>query len=169
MKIESKYQNKRTFIGRFMYNLAIKSGLFLSKHMWLWYVLNLTWGLPLTLIGAIVSLFVNIKNHAKRFKQCIQFDIGDNWGGLSMSFFMFIANNMGEDWTLHTKCHEYGHSFQNAMFGPFFIFIVAIPSVIRYWTQIICEKHGKKCSDYDMIWFEGAATDLGMYLNNNIK
>ena len=57
--------------------------------------------------------------------------------------------------------HEYGHTFQNAILGPFFIFIVAIPSAIRYWYQTIREKQNKENKDYDLIWFEGGATDIG--------
>mgnify|MGYP006926042937 CR=1 FL=1 len=159
------YQSERTFIGKIMYTLSMKWSKFLSKHMLLWYILNFTWGLPLTILGGMIALCLLISKHKHtKFKQCIEFDIGNNWGGLEAGFFIFVANNMGYNWTLHTRCHEYGHSFQNALFGPFTIFLVAIPSAIRYWVRCFKEKHNKICKPYDTIWFEGSATDTGIYI-----
>ena len=62
-----------------------------------------------------------------------------------------------------TNSHEFGHSFQNAILGPLFIFIVAIPSAIRYWVMTFREKKGKSLKAYDLIWFEGSATSIGEY------
>ena len=45
--------------------------------------------------------------------------------------------------------HEFGHSFQNAILGPFMIFLVSIPSAIRYWYQTIRESKGKTNKPYD--------------------
>lgn len=169
MTIKPSYESEMTKAGKFMFNLSIKGGLFLHKHMWLWYILTFTWGLPLTLMGAFISLFLVITKHKPRkFLHCVEFDFGNNWGGLEGGFFTFVANNMGESWTLHTRCHEYGHSFQNALFGPFTIFIVAIPSAIRYWVRIFKQKKNKACKPYDAIWFEDSASQLGTYIYNNI-
>ena len=59
--------------------------------------------------------------------------------------------------------HELGHTFQNAILGPFFIFVIAIPSAVRYWVRIFQQKKGKTLKDYDAIWFEGSATSIGEY------
>lgn len=71
---------------------------------------------------------------------------------------MFLRDNSNY---ISTNNHEYGHTFQNAILGPFFIFIVAIPSAIRYWYQEIRRRQYKHTTDYDLIWFEGSATDIG--------
>jgi hypothetical protein len=68
---------------------------------------------------------------------------------------------MSDAYTLHTKCHELGHTYQNALWGPFTIFLVAIPSAIRYWYQIIREKQGKPNKPYDSVYFEGSASYIG--------
>lgn len=62
--------------------------------------------------------------------------------------------------------HELGHTYQNCVLGPFFIFLVAIPSACRYWYKVIAQKHGKKFEStwYDSIWFEGSATEIGTYI-----
>ena len=69
---------------------------------------------------------------------------------------MFLRDN--SNYIISTNNHEYGHTFQNAILGPFFIFIVAIPSAIRYWYR---EFSKKTQPDYDAIWFEGSATEIG--------
>ena len=160
------YQSQRTWLGRFFYNLTMKWCKWLSKHMWLWYVLNLTWGLIYTLIGAFMALFVMVtfKVKPKKFYNVYYMMFGDNWGGLEGVFFIFIALNMGDEWTQRTKEHEFGHSFQNALFGPFNIFLTLIPSAVRYWHQRIRESKGKSNKPYDLIWFEGSASDGGKYV-----
>ena len=59
--------------------------------------------------------------------------------------------------------HESGHGIQNAIMGPLFIFLVAIPSAARYWYREL--KFNRKGltppTAYDAIWFEGSATYLG--------
>jgi hypothetical protein len=59
--------------------------------------------------------------------------------------------------------HECGHGLQNIMFGPLFIFIIFIPSCIRYWyRELRYERKGiMPPTSYDSIWFEGWATELG--------
>ena len=78
---------------------------------------------------------------------------------------------MGDEWTLHTKQHETGHSFQNAIWGPLSIFLIFVPSFIRYWYQESRARKGKDNKPYDAIWFEGSASKIGEeyyenYLNN---
>ena len=160
------YQSQRTWLGRFFYNLTMKWCKWLSKHMWLWYVLNLTWGLIYTLIGLFMALIIMIakKQTPHKFYKVREFDFGNNWGGLSGVFFIFISLNMGDKYTQETRMHEFGHSFQNALFGVFNIFLTLIPSCIRYWIHTIRDKKGKLNKDYDSVWFEGSATDGGKYV-----
>ena len=55
-----KYQEQRTKYGKFMFNVMLKGSRFLMKHMWLYYLLNYTWGIIMTLIGWIVLGFVRV-------------------------------------------------------------------------------------------------------------
>ena len=41
------------------------------------------------------------------------------------------------------------------------LFVITIPSVIRYWYRNWALAQGKKLPDYDAIWFEGQATKWG--------
>lgn len=123
-----------------------------------YYLLNLTWGLPMNIIGGIVALVLLCMGYKpKRFGTCFYFVIGKHWGGLNLGMFFFTDSYETE----RTKHHEFGHSIQNAKYGLLFPFIVAIPSAIRYWVIVYKEKKGQPVPEYDGIWFEGQATELG--------
>lgn len=160
------YQEQRTKYGKFMFNLSLKGSRFLMKHMWLYYLLNYTWGIIMTLIGWIVLGFVRlflckkVVEHGK-FGPCHYAMLFNNWGGLELGTNFLLADNMGEDWTLHTKQHETGHTFQNALFGPLAIFLIFIPSAVRYWINTIRSHNGKENKPYDLFWAEGSASTIG--------
>lgn len=125
-----------------------------------YYILNFTWGLPMNLIGAIVALALILTKHKpKKHCGCIYFEVGKSgWGGLELGCFFLCSPGA----SLHTKNHEYGHSLQNALWGPLFPFVIAIPSAIRYHYRNLELKQGYQLrTQYDDIWFEGQATKWG--------
>lgn len=132
----------------------------------LFYLLSFIWGLPMTLCGLIVAAILLLAGHKpKKWKYCYYFEIGHNWGGLEFGAFFLVNKNS----STHIKNHEHGHAIQNCWFGPFFPFIVFIPSAIRYWWRELLTKRGKTdLPDYDSIWFEGQATRLGTALADKI-
>lgn len=132
----------------------------LSKKIW--WVLSLTWGLFLTLLGlttALILLCCGYKPYRHLYGWV--FTVGDNWGGFNMGPITVVSK------TAHSSTlnHEFGHSVQNCYFGPLAIFLVAIPSAIRYWYRTIIVKTGRKQTHelrpYDEAWFEHMATNLG--------
>ena len=125
----------------------------------LYYTLNFTWGIIMNIFGSIAFTFLKMLGY-KPFKHAGSFviKIGRNWGGLNLGVFCFVCENASK----HTLDHEFGHSLQNAVYGPLFPFIVAIPSFTRYWTFEY--KRSKKIpitEKYDDAWFEGQATAWG--------
>lgn len=134
------------------------------KNKVLYYILSLTWGLPVTLLGTIIAAALIITGHKpRRWGGCLYFNVGDRWGGCEFGLF-FLTDKLDNE---HVKNHEFGHSIQNCYLGVFMPFIVSIPSAVRYWYREIRERRGlvNKMS-YDSMWFEGWATSLG---NENIK
>ena len=123
------------------------------------YLLSWTWGLPMTLIGAITMLILMIRGKKpKRWGYCYYIEVGKDWGGLELGMF-FLTN---EHASTHTKCHEYGHGIQNCYFGFLMPFLVTIPSAIRYhYRNHLYNKGIRPKTAYDDIWFEGQATKLG--------
>ena len=93
----------------------------------------------------------------KSWSGCSWFTVGKNWGGINLGLVIITDDTADAD----ILDHEFGHSIQNALFGIFFPFIVAIPSVIRYWKRNFDSSKGKNLEPYDAIWFEGQATKLG--------
>lgn len=142
----------------------------------LFYLLSLTWGIIMTLLGIVVALGLLIAGHKPHlFHHYIYFKVGKNWGGFECGP-IFVTDSTP---TLHTKQHEAGHGIQNIIFGPLMPFIVSIPSMIRYWYRELQERKWKKKLDkkkityreyydwyrsvpsYSSIWFEHHADNLG--------
>lgn len=123
-----------------------------------------TWGIIMTLVGAIVALALLVTGHKPKslFGWYVCFEVGSGWGGFSMGPFIVVA----KDVSLQTRQHEAGHGLQNIMLGIFMPFIVSIPSAIRYWYRRLVVQFGHKAPwelpPYDSIWFEGWATSLGV-------
>ena len=130
------------------------------------YLRSFTWGLPVNLAGALVSLGLLATGHRpKRFGNCVQFEAGKNWGGGSLGIFMITCRNASR----HLKEHEHGHSIQNCYYGPFMPFLVNLPSSTRYWYRkaVHALKPQKQLPPYDSIWFEGEASRLGSEFMKN--
>lgn len=125
----------------------------------LYNTLSWTWGIIMTIIGAIaaagcMALGCKPQKHAG----ATYFVIGEGWGGVSLGCFFFCSKGANE----HTKNHEFGHSLQNCIWGPLFPFVIAIPSAIRYWKFTTNAKKGIPNTEaYDDAWFEGQATAWG--------
>lgn len=125
--------------------------------------LSLTWGLPLTLCGAVVALFLLAIGHRPhRWGSCWCFEVGEsNWGGLSLGSIILCQPNAPDS----LKNHEFGHAIQNCYLGPFMIPLV-LCSVARYHDRNRRVKRGEKLPPYDSWWFEGWATRLGERIHN---
>lgn len=126
----------------------------------LFYFLNLTWGLPLNIVGFIVAgVLLLAGNKPKRWGDCFYFEVGKtNWGGLELGIIFLTQKNP----SIHTRNHEHGHAIQNCFFGFLMPFIVNIPSAIRYHYRNYREKKGLvNKTAYSDIWFEKQADILG--------
>lgn len=124
-----------------------------------YYLIEWTWGLPMTLIGLITFLIAKsfgCRTYWYRNAMCIV--VPWDFGGLEMGMF-FVRGEHCES----VCAHEYGHSIQNLWWGPLMPFVICIPSGIRYWyREIRYSIAHKPCkTKYDDIWFEGQATRLG--------
>ena len=131
-----------------------------------YWIIQLTWGSLMTLAGVFVTLFCLIFLKGKIHKNGYGFitEVGGNWGGVSLGAFA-LCGPYGQEksefydffWYQETRMHEFGHSVQNMIFGPLFLFIVMIPSMTRYWLA----RYNRLKSDYYSIWFERTATLWG--------
>lgn len=113
---------------------------------------SFTWGLPLSLIGAIVCGVLMIRGYKpKRYGYCYYIAIGKSWGGLELGWFFLTDKNETE----FIKNHELGHGYQNTRYG-FIMPILSILSACRYWLKQLGVK-----IDYYSWWFEKEACEIG--------
>ena len=126
----------------------------------LFLLLSFTWGLPVSLAGAVWSLALLLTGHRpKRFGSCLRFELGRGWGGANFGWVFFTQENP----SLALMQHEHGHGVQNILLGPLMPFLVCLPSTLRYHYRNLVTRlrPGKALPPYDSIWFEGWATRLG--------
>lgn len=137
-------------------------------------LLSWTWGLPMTLVGCVVAAVLTALGYKpKKWGYCHYFEVGENWGGVNFGPIFLTSKNSSE----HTKAHEHGHGIQNCFLGFLMPFVVSIPSAVRYWDRIYVVNKGlaneEDLEDYDAVWYEGSATQLGTefmdWYNNNTK
>ncbi len=125
----------------------------------LYYVLSLTWGLPMTLCGALAVGILRLCAYpVQRFGPCLYIEIGEHWGGVELGMF-FLKDKTP---SAHICLHEAGHSLQNIVYGPLMPFLVSIPSALRYHIRRIAIRRGyRPRRGYEDIWFEKQATVWG--------
>lgn len=133
-----------------------------------YWLLSLTWGGLMTIPGLLITgfciLFLKGKPHRNGCSYIVEMD--DNWGGLEIGGVSLCGGYSKEDspcrspeWFEHIRRHEFGHGVQQLALGPLQIFLVWIPSVIRYWYGKL---HGLK-HPYDYAIFEYTASKYGYY------
>lgn len=112
-------------------------------------------GCIMSFIGDVVYFVLNILGYKQNifYDICPYFEIGKGWGGLSLGWFFICCEDSSES----LKCHEVGHTLQNAKIGGWKMLALSLGSAVRYWYR---EIFGATTS-YDSWWFEGQATELG--------
>ena len=128
----------------------------------LFYIVQFTWGLPITITGAIAALaLLSSGFKPKLFNGYIYFVVGKNWGGVNFGCFIVLSETSAK--SKYTVLHEAGHGIQNLIYGFLMPFVVSIPSSIRYWYRRFMTYIGKgdALPDYYSIWFEKQASELG--------
>lgn len=138
------------------------------------YTLSWTWGILMSLIGALtvgcILLYGLIAKKGYKLQKhgwCYYIAIGENWGGVNLGMFFLIQSRESKS----TMWHEHGHAIQNCTWGLLFPFVIALPSVFRYWYREVkyYNKGLRPTTSYDSIWFEGEATELGRVYKDSIE
>ena len=125
--------------------------------MLLYRLIQLTWGLPQTLLGSLLYL---------RYRRCphavYRGAIVTGWprhGGISLGMFIFIENDGGRD--KYIIRHEYGHTLQSLVLGPFYLIFVGIPSFICANLPAFERKRRRGHIPYNSFIVEKTADRLG--------
>lgn len=96
-----------------------------------------TWGLPQTLIGA--ALYVKHRNDDHFDYRGARATAWDKDSGVSLGKFIFVPRRAGGSAGKFLLEHEYGHSLQSLILGPFYLFVVGAPSML--WNRLPYFRH----------------------------
>ena len=95
-----------------------------------WFWLDLTWGVIGTALGLASGLVMpllggEVQPQWGKYARVVAPRYLDNWGGA------YSLGPVLTGWSgfAHWR-HEYGHTWQNRVLGPFYLFVTAIPSLI---------------------------------------
>ena len=134
-------------------------------------LLQLTWGLPQTLMGLVVFL-LNVRRPHRMFSGAVL----TSWKlkqSLSLGLFIFVSDDPFYYYQSQKKrysydeffgmfaVHEYGHTIQSLMFGPLYLLIVGIPSLIWADLPALIDMRVRKRMSYFSIFPEKQANRLG--------
>lgn len=103
----------------------------------LFHFIQWTWGFPQNFIG--LTLLPLLRGRRFRYHGALitlyrPVRFLSNEDGFSLGTFIFMPEGWSEYDRKHLAAHEYGHTVQSLILGPFYLFAVAIPSVI--WVRV---------------------------------
>ncbi len=121
--------------------------------------IQLTWGLPQSLLGLIY--LAKYGRGEKHFNFHGAYVSGwSHDGGISLGMFIFIGDKLtsaGEPYAYLT--HEYGHTVQSLIYGPLYIPIVGIASSL--WAKKYSKEMLQDGISYFSVFPENQANRLG--------
>lgn len=132
-----------------------------SLKAFFYYFVHFTWGLSVNLAGGLIYLILRITDKSsERFKNSIiTYTDAGNFGGFSLGIFIFINKKREEGRLSETKIHEYGHTIQALILGPFYWIAVALPSAV--WAQFFQGFRKRRNIPYSWLYCESWADKWG--------
>jgi len=125
----------------------------------LFYVfMQCTWGGVQTCLGLLLFLYYRGRPH-----QVYHGAVYTKWkldGGLSLGLFIFTPDKE-EAWCCQMAVHEYGHTWQSLMLGPFYLIVVGVPSFIWSRSKRCIGMRREKKVPYSAFYTERWADRLG--------
>ena len=122
-------------------------------------LLQLTWGLPQSLVGLAICLFCRSGG-----RSCYRGAVSTEWSlgaGLSMGMFIFMPREFPEERRQKLLVHEYGHTIQSLILGPLYLPLVALPSVLWANFPVFRRLRNERGISYYSVYPENWADRLG--------
>jgi hypothetical protein len=120
------------------------------------YFIQFTWGILQNLIGFIAFLAVGLcaRKFLRRHETAFVSLIKNNFGGSACAgVFLFVSNDNAE-----LIKHEYGHTIQSLILGPFWLLVIGIPSFV--WAAFFESYRKRKNKSYYSFYTERWANRL---------
>lgn len=105
-----------------------------------------TWGLPQTLVGGTMCLALRHSTSRSSYRSAIV----SEWklaSGLSLGMFIFVPRGCPRP----LLRHEYGHSIQSMILGPFYLPLIVLPSLV--WAGTPRLEHYRSSHKYSYYRF----------------
>lgn len=138
----------------------------------IYYPLQWTWGILQNLTGLVIFL-ANAKRPHIRFQNSVA-TVWKREESLSMGMFIFLSENLKGEITEEgselnqVAVHEYGHTFQSMVLGPFYLPVISAPSGL--WCMVPGFEHMRKNRkiSYYKLYTERWANHLGRIATNHL-
>jgi hypothetical protein len=120
-------------------------------------LVQLTWGLPQTLLGFIMYLYwlPRTKTHYVYHGAIVtEWTAG---GGISLGLFVFVSDKARPGVTVH----EYGHCIQSLLLGPLYLIVVGVPSYLWANLPALRKLRREAGRSYYSVYPENWANTLG--------
>lgn len=91
-----------------------------------------SWGILQTIIGAVLFMIFITRPHSFFHGAVVT-----RWnarGSVSLGMFVFVSKRHSERLRERVTLHEFGHTLQSLILGPFYLPVIALPSVI--WAGV---------------------------------
>lgn len=115
-------------------------------RLWQW-----TWGLPQTLVGAVITLTLAKQPHF--WYQGAYVTLWPLESSMSLGMFLFLH----KDWTPRERrllAHEYGHTVQSLLLGPLYLPLIGLPSLLWAGFTPVVRFREKRNLDYGWLYTE---------------
>ena len=117
-----------------------------------------TWGLPQTLLGAILyAVYHKAEHFDYRGARATAWNKDE---GISLGKFIFVPRGSKESEKHCMLEHEYGHSLQSLILGPLYLLTVGAPSILWHRLPYFKSKRKRSGQSYYSAPFEKTANIL---------
>lgn len=124
-----------------------------------------TWGLPQTLIGAALYAVHRKDDHFDY--RGAKATAWDKDAGISLGKFIFVPRNTGKSAEHFLLEHEYGHTIQSLILGPFYLLAVGAPSILWNRLPYFKSKRKRTGKSYYSAPFEKTANILAAHTHKH--
>lgn len=100
------------------------------------------WSLPQNILGCLLWCICQCGGAYVHVESGRVVTFWRSTGGVSLGSFIFM-NQADSD---NTFKHEFGHTLQSRILGPFYLFVIGIPSIMWAWVR-------RKCRMWDVSYY----------------
>ena len=128
-------------------------------RLFIFYFLQMTWGIIQNVLGFLIWIYVLLTG-PKEERRFFYGALVTRWNleaSMSMGMFLFLGTD-----DERVIVHEYGHSIQSLILGPFYLLLIGIPSFC--WANVprYVRRRKKGRYRYTSFYTERWANHLGM-------